>query len=26
VVQMSPDGVVREVYMLQQGRGNQKSG
>jgi len=25
VVQMSPDGVVREVYMLQQGRG-QKSG
>jgi len=26
VVQMSPDGVVREVYILQQGRGNQKSG
>lgn len=26
VVQMSPDGVVREVYLLQQGRGNQKSG
>ena len=26
VVQMSPDGVVREVYMLQQGRGNNKSG
>ena len=26
VVQMSRDGVVREVYMLQQGRGNQRSG
>jgi hypothetical protein len=24
VVQMSPDGVVREVYLLQQGRGNSK--
>src|SRR5262249_28732713 len=24
VVQMSPDGVVREVYMLQQGRSNSK--
>jgi len=26
VVQMSPDGVVREVYMLQQGGGNRRSG
>ena len=26
VVQMSPDGVVREVYMLQQGGGKRRSG
>ena len=26
VVQMSPDGVVREVYMLQQSGGNRRSG
>jgi hypothetical protein len=26
VVQMSPDGVVREVYILQQGGGQRRSG
>ena len=25
VVQMSPDGVVREVYLLQQGSGQRRS-